>query len=782
MATRRQKFWTGAASVALLSALIGWQLYALLPGWVGRSIRTQLEKAGLVGSQFRVEQVSPVFTAIGPGSILLDANALAWQQVRVEYTPLSLLRGRVEDIQMVHPHLSLNVLAPVAAVGAAGTSTSGEGSGLRDQLLNLPLQRFEALSGRLTFDLEDAAVLDTNLDAKLERQPYGTSGEVSLAGPRLVAHVSLRVPKADEVVTVQANSIFPTNALVHLESDLASHLPTLECAPQLLHSGQLFLDVLAEIRAQGGGRASFQASLEDAIIRIPDLPADFAVYNAVVGGTLNASHIFVAGGLEWISPDTELFGADPFKVNFRYDPVEGAHFESEAFDWRVSGVSGRGAFRGRFLPPRLDQAAVGSLEWSMSRLSTSAFQAGAFSLLLGWDGLRAEFSASPVGLEKSGTLWLENLKGSFFPDEKAGLLDFEWFNTAGLPMGKVAVAGRKTGDGRIDFSITASDQARFKVEGSHLGNVASSLQVAGEVQAGWINSLIQWMGGPSVSLSGPPVGLQLDVQGPFPFLWGSGSLQMNGVGLSFPDGLQLKGIEGRADFLVNLLPRTETSQPLSIARLEHADMLLTDIRIEWALPSIQSLQVRSLTARMEGARIRMDPFELDPRDPLLRAKLHFENLPASKLMEWLKEERFALQGAVSGSLVVGWEKGTLTLGEGRLRLDNGSLPGRFLFVDETFLRQRFASFSGVPADLRDRFLEALLTDGIRIDSLEAELGPAAEPGKVLMRIAIKGESRTDKLQVPIEGFVINNLISLDDLAELLGLFAPVRFLSGAALP
>ena len=196
--------------------------------------------------------------------------------------------------------------------------------------------------------------------------------------------------------------------------------------------------------------------------------------------------------------------------------------------------------------------------------------------------------------------------------------------------------------------------------------------------------------------------------------------------------------------------------------------------MEWELPSIRHLVVRKLEGQVGEGTVSLDPFVMDPLNPVLDTVIQVRHLDADLLRLWLGEDRFSMQGTISGSLSIGWENGELVLGEGVFELDEEVATGQFTFTDESFLREKFASFGGVPVELRDRLLDALLQKGIRIDSLEISLGPSAEEGVLLFKIAISGESKSEMLEVPIKGFVINNLISLEDLSHLLGMVAPVR--------
>jgi hypothetical protein len=107
-------------------------------------------------------------------------------------------------------------------------------------------------------------------------------------------------------------------------------------------------------------------------------------------------------------------------------------------------------------------------------------------------------------------------------------------------------------------------------------------------------------------------------------------------------------------------------------------------------------------------------------------------------------------------------------------MDTTENQGRFIFSDANFVKERFASFGGVPEDVKQRFLDALLQKGIRINSMTADLGPAAKPGHLLLKISLSGETKTELLEVPIEGLIINNIISGDDLGHLLGLLGSIR--------
>jgi hypothetical protein len=172
----------------------------------------------------------------------------------------------------------------------------------------------------------------------------------------------------------------------------------------------------------------------------------------------------------------------------------------------------------------------------------------------------------------------------------------------------------------------------------------------------------------------------------------------------------------------------------------------------------------------------VDPFTVDPLDPEPVIGINFSRLQAGLLLDWYGENRFAVEGTLSGKLGLQWRDGVWLVGEGGLRIDKSNTESRFVFSDEAFLREQFVSLTGVPEDLKRPLLSALLRKGIRIEDLELQLEAVPGGDDVSLKLTLSGETVTEEIEVPIRGLVINNLIPRDDLARLLGLIGPVRFL------
>jgi hypothetical protein len=110
-------------------------------------------------------------------------------------------------------------------------------------------------------------------------------------------------------------------------------------------------------------------------------------------------------------------------------------------------------------------------------------------------------------------------------------------------------------------------------------------------------------------------------------------------------------------------------------------------------------------------------------------------------------------------------------------MDSSTTINLFLFSDEAFLEQQFASMSGVSADLKEPLLATLLEDGIRIRDLTLALVPDKEKGEVVLKLQVSGETKSKSMEVPIESLIINNVISDEDLRHFLRLLGPIEFLS-----
>jgi hypothetical protein len=327
-----------------------------------------------------------------------------------------------------------------------------------------------------------------------------------------------------------------------------------------------------------------------------------------------------------------------------------------------------------------------------------------------------------------------------------------------LTLGNPADEGHLTG--RIDRSRDGFD-----------------LSASGTVSLEHLNGMVNWWLGNGITLSGMGPVLEARLAGPLYFLKGSARVLMESFDLAFSGGPLLKGISGEARFRVNGLPGTDGLQRLRIQSVTTGKVRLDDLQLDWALPTIRNFRMEKATARIGGGSVSMDTFTTDPFAPVVSTALRLDRIPAAQFLDWLGEDRFALDGTVSGKIVLKWKGGVLYIGESDLRMDSSTTINRLRFPDREFLTEQFGSMQGIPENLRKPFLATLLSDGIRISDLTLGLVPLPESREVALRLKLSGETKSEAMEVPIAGLVINNVISEEDLQDLLGLLGKVEFLS-----
>ena len=345
-------------------------------------------------------------------------------------------------------------------------------------------------------------------------------------------------------------------------------------------------------------------------------------------------------------------------------------------------------------------------------------------------------------------------------------------------MGGVDLAFRGIGteESRIDLGLSGPEGAAFFEASYRQGEDKGDLQAAGTLSIEWLNALAAWWGDLPVRLGGPGPELELALDHGPARLKGDVHFVLDGLEARLDSGTVFEGIRGDWDFRVDFFPKSDGWQRLAIDRIRSGEVELTDFTLSFSLPTVARLQVREVSGHLGGGQVTADPFFFDPAEPDIETRLRFRSISGSALLEWMEEDRFGIEGTVSGTVRLRWQDGMLSLGEAELRLDQEQGQSRFIFADRSFLEEYFGGLGGIPAEIRDRVLQALLREGVLIDDLEARLVPVADSEKVSLRVTLSGRTRTEDLEVPIEQLVINNLISRKDLGRLLGMVGPVRFL------
>lgn len=803
--------WFWVPFLVLLGGLLSWQLVRHLPQWVEGKLSAALLESGIVATSLHVERVGPSVTVLGPSTLVYGSHVIDWEALEARYSLGTVYSGRIDHLHVEKPRLVLQFLpppeglpepppevagesvqpaapavpqqpgagAPAAAPSLAEPMTVPEQPavflpGLRDRLLDIPLDGFSAVGGVVELLLQENSLGSLAFAGQMDRQPYGLSGELFLENGELLAQVSLRVPAAGNVVTLQSEAVLPPGGMVSLLNGVLPLLPATGTLPSILSSGRLVLDTLLEIPTDSPPYGSLEASMEELRLGIPSTAGQLQVRDFLLAGTLRDEALRLQGGAELHLAGLDPLSVEPFAVRLDFDPATGGSLETGSFRWSYDNISGMSAVRG--FAHREEDALHLRTELAFSEVLTPGFRIEPFSLLLENSGSHHTLSASELGLKRSGTIWVEKLKADWDALRRSGSASLQLYGLSGRPMGSLAATASQPLPGTLEGTIRfLNPSGKAFLEGT-LNGIGDTLdtRLSGKLALGWINTFNKWGDLGTVRFDGPDPSLDLSLSGKAPFYSGGFRIGMDGTSAWLSDDIRLEGLRGDIEMEIRSLPRTAGLQKLTIDLLSSGQFVLSDIEVDWELPTFRTLTVRRLTARIGAGYLSLKPFTIDPLDPRVRTVLSFQGLPGNELLRWLGEERFAIEGTVSGQLAIGWEEGTLVLGKGSVHLDEATPRGRFVFADPEFLKQRFASFGGVPAELKQRFLDTLQQQGIHITELSAELREADQPDHFLLRIAVSGESRTALLEVPIKGLVINNVISARDLGYLLGLLGPIR--------
>ncbi len=798
-------------AMVVIGAIAAWQIYRLVPEWIENRVRTTLLEEGIIVTDFPVEHLGFRQSRVGKGALVAGRHSIEWDSALVGYRYEDLTEGLLTEVQVNQPGVYLRYLpgpvgleeTPVEGIAVAPESLAPSGSGQPDVIAKkvpveieppgpvlpgaerksvweviqgIPLSKFHARNGVLDIQLQEEDFFQASLKAEMEKQPYGVSGEVVVRSEDVDAHLSVRAPAGNPVIILQGEAAVPPGGLKKYGNNLMEILAGGEEHPRIIDSGQLVMDVFSELAEDGTVKGSSESSIDEVKVRGLGIARAITFADVLVATVYKEGLLNVEAGAEVVLPPLGMMSVSPFGLRASLKESSRLEVETEAFEWGMGQITGRGALRGQArLGESLPGAYQGRLEAAISDLKYKAIHADAFSVLLESDSRLVNVKASPLGLHRSGSIWIEELAGEWETVAGTGNATFDWYGLVGQFMGSVAVQVNQTREGLQSITCTLRDPADNPVLSGEVGQTAQGSQylAEGSVPLAWLDTLGKWLDVLPFSLGGNDPSIGLDLKGTFPLVMGSARLTLDGVDISLPEGA-VKGVRSDMAFDVNVLPKTAGWQSTSIDSFNRGPLQMTDIQMEWELPSIRHLVVRKLEGQIGEGTVSLDPFVMDPLNPVLNTVIQVRHLDADLLRLWLGEDRFSMQGTISGSLSIGWENGELILGEGVFELDEDVAAGQFTFTDESFLREKFASFGGVPVELRDRLLDALLKKGIRIDSLEISLGPSAEQGVLLFKIAISGESKSEMLEVPIKGFVINNLISLEDLSHLLGMVAPVR--------
>jgi hypothetical protein len=791
----------------------------LLGLWISMALRErQIELERLA-----VEHAGPVATRLAPGSLTFHGQSFSWQSLDIGYSPVDLLSGRVGQVSLLQPHLSMEwplsimqepapaegekkaipeapapdttrtgptevakspetpkqkppeAVLPEAAPPAAPLSTV-----LPDyaQLLgffeSLPLSRLSTREGGFGLALYDQPELTGEWEAFLLNGPDLLTGKVFLDAGTATFFSTVSGVKSAKAISIHSDltlqPVFMSLLRERLSAGAGGFLDDLDLLEDL--HGEILLDWVGS----GTPAISAEGTL-GAFTWTPLAGLELRARSLMVVGTLEEDTVRLNAGCRI---DRLSFGSaelSPFSIRGSFVGGDRIRVESERFTLTAPGWSGQFALRGSALPPGGASVPEGQMELAFTSLAGPFFSIEPASLLFR-SGETFVVRSSPIGLKRQTTLWVEDLvieADHGFSKVSGGLT---WYNTAGAHMGAVRVTNPVPLAQGFNPAFQLEDPSGKPFMEGTLTRRGESVDVAlrGELRTSWLNALAGWTGWLRGSITGPSPRLEASLVNATAFPRGTCVLSFQGSGFALGDGFSVEGLHGEIPLEFLGLPRTRAEQQWTVSTVSTGSFSVTDLRVRWSLPTMRTLRIHELSGNLGGGTIHVDPFTVDPLDPEPVIGINFSRLQAGLLLDWYGENRFAVEGTLSGKLGLQWRDGVWLVGEGGLRIDKSNTESRFVFSDEAFLREQFVSLTGVPEDLKRPLLSALLRKGIRIEDLELQLEAVPGGDDVSLKLTLSGETVTEEIEVPIRGLVINNLIPRDDLARLLGLIGPVRFL------
>ncbi len=810
--------------LGLVGAGVAWQLLRILPGWIEDSADKILLDRGIVLTGFPVESIGWNQSQIGKGGLVYESHSLEWEGIWIDYHFKDLLKGNLVTVLVERPVISIELpgLSAIAEKQVAGvdyltpelvhinpdesvedleedTSVSSgpepeptgvpvveisqedtgipEAASLWEVLQDLNFGGLRMHDGVVNFSLLEEKLLEFSMQSEMVKEPFGVSAELVLLDEYMSSNFSLRAPAANPIVTVQGHLAIPGGGLEAYWQMLSPLAESLGSLPALSSSGNLTLDLFAELDDRNQPRGSAEFELDELVMLAPGAELEFSINDFLAAGYYKDGLFKIESGAEVLLPEGPDYRADSFGLRLSLDSTTGLEFETETFGWNYAGTGGKAAIRGSGSL----SGEQGRIELALSEVAGEWIVLEPFSVLMEArpDGLFAR--TSEIGARKTDTIWIEDFALEANKDLNSGKAGFTWYDAIGLHMGDVNCDFVRGGeDLQVSFSLMEAGKPSFLSGKYTLQGETAHMNAEGKLLFAWVNSLGSWWGGIPAKFGGKDPAVQLDLRGLHPFYSGTARIEIEDSWIELDGETRMEGIHGSIDLSIIGLPMVVDTQELTISRITSGQFELENVQLDWAMPTIRQFELKRLEAKIGGGTVSVDPFTIDPMNPVLQSQIHINQLEGNQLLDWLGESRFSVEGSVSGRLVIGWRNGEIILGDGILELDSSEHEGRFVFEDPSFLQEQFNSFGGIQKDLKERFLSALLEEGIDIHSMEISLGAAPEEGKILLRMAVSGETKNELLEVPIKGFIINNVISGEDLGHLMGLIGPVRIRTDAS--
>ena len=497
------------------------------------------------------------------------------------------------------------------------------------------------------------------------------AGEWFIENPDATAHFSLRVPSSQRTVTVQGGVAMPVNAVRRLGNFIIEQLEDCDTYPRIMSSGGITVDLFLEHDPTREIQGSAEANLDELTVTITDGEIELTLDDIIAAGFYRDSRFNLEGGGDVLVPKSSQLDVEPFGIHFSLRESQMIGLESEIFDWSFSGINGRCALLGGANIAEFPRPGWANIEVSFARLGYDLISADPFSLLVSHGDAGYSFQASPIGLHRSGTIWLEEVSGNAGADLADVTAGFSWYGLVGEALGSVAWMQQRQAGGmlyRLNLLDTMGAPAfEVKVVDS---DDDYEIQASGALNYAWINTLLNWVDAGRFSLGGDePLLANANLGFKDSLLSGSFDLQMDGLDVRLDSGVQIEGVNGKVDGAVMLLPRSLGKQVTRIDRISSGPVTMENILVEWELKSLRELIIYKFVAGIGDGVIELEPFSFNPLRPVFNTAVVVRKFDADLLRQWLSEKRFAIDAFIAGRIPIGWKDGQLLLGTGIFTMD-----------------------------------------------------------------------------------------------------------------
>ena len=782
-----------------------------LPIWLEAFVKDLLSTETVQVEAFAIDHIGLRGVVLGKALATFDGGSAGWEAAGLGYSWSSLRQAKLQFLDIEGLEIAWNGRAPeregeegdggVALesgqtgpvskdplAGDAEAMPAGT-EGAMDKALSeekrrhwmslIPFQRFQVRDGRFLFGGEGHPVtrIEFAFEARVESDRLET--DISLADGlvELQANAILG-PLPDEERWISAGTLDAGKAFELWSSINPGAFA--ELGLRAVAAGQpIRFDILSEGSSGEPARWSLSLEAEDLDLEAEALGEVDLRHVILAGwGVSDEEHLRLGVALEQIRRGPLTAGPGRFELSY-----EEAHWtlQSETFPFAVGSFAGTATIRGAGQADRFPVSGEGQMEVAFSELELPWAALASFSLFVEKVGTRWQVEASPLSLLGKAGISMRHTRFEWHADGRTGAGAADFLGVGGQLLGGLSVAFEAGGDGSITAQATLVDAKalnRLALTGQYAEG-AWGLAIDGELPVDWIKEALATAGLAAWQLEGDPqVSLEAVLKSG-PLLSGEGRLAVEALSLRSGARFALRDITGASRFRVRGWPATDGLQRLTIGAVEIGALELSSIEVEWALPTLRHLRIEGIKGRLGDGRFVVDPFALEPEQPRFSASARGQALPVQLFFDLMKETRFRVEGTVSGDMLAGWDAGAILLGPGRFTLDTGEAPARFVFKDRAFLERTVASLAGVPESVRLSLQEALLEEGITIETLNLTLGPTEENTHLTVRLELAGSCANAVIQIPIRGIVIEQRLSATDLARLLGFQGerPVRLIS-----